>query len=162
MLFSSEALAFYVHVFISCRILTVVVATAPDAATYSEAFALQVHVFGSCTLTTCVADAWLAQLLHCCQTAAAAAAAWTAAGSAAAAAAEVTRRTNMCHNIPERGLDSQTTNKWPALVLKRDQQASAASTVSDTSQQPRLKRRRTARGEETQHGNRGFLKNATG
>ncbi len=79
MLSSSEALAFYVHVFISCRILTVVVDTAPDAATYSEAFALQVHVFGSCTLTTCVADAWLAQLLHCCQAAAAAAAAWTAA-----------------------------------------------------------------------------------
>ena len=79
MLSSSEALAFYVHVFISCRILTVVVDTAPDAATYSEAFALQVHVFGSCTLTTCVADAWLAQLLHCCQVAAAAAAAWTAA-----------------------------------------------------------------------------------
>ena len=73
MLSSSEALAFYVHVpalafyeyvFISCRILTVVVDTAPDAATYSEAFALQVHVFGSCTLTTCVADAWLAQQLH--------------------------------------------------------------------------------------------------
>ena len=78
MLSSSEALAFYVHVpalafyeyvFISCRILTVVVDTAPDAATYSEAFALQVHVFGSYTLTTCVADAWLAQLLHCCQAA---------------------------------------------------------------------------------------------
>ena len=78
MLSSSEALAFYVHVpalafyeyvFISCRILTVVIDTAPDAATYSEAFALQVHVFGSCTLTTCVADAWLAQLLHCCQAA---------------------------------------------------------------------------------------------
>ena len=69
MLSSSEALAFYVHVFISCRILTVVVDTAPDAATYSEAIALQVHVFGSCTLTTCVADAWLAQLLHCCQAA---------------------------------------------------------------------------------------------
>ena len=88
MLSSSEALAFYVHVlvlafyvyvFIACRILTVVVGTAPDAATYSEAFALQVHVFGSYTLTTCVADAWLAQLLHCCQVAAAAAAAWTAA-----------------------------------------------------------------------------------
>ena len=53
MLSSSEALAFYVHVpalafyeyvFISCRILTVVVDTAPDAATYSEAVALQVHV----------------------------------------------------------------------------------------------------------------------
>lgn len=66
MLSSSEALAFYVHVpalafyeyvFISCKILTVVVDTAPDAATYSEAFALQVHVFGSYTLTTCVADA---------------------------------------------------------------------------------------------------------
>jgi hypothetical protein len=93
---SSEALAFYVHVpalafyeyvFISCRILTVVVDTAPDAATYSEAFALQVHVFGSCTLTTCVADAWLAQLLHCCQAAAAAAAAWTAAAAAGPAAA---------------------------------------------------------------------------
>jgi len=75
---SSEALAFYVHVpalafyeyvFISCRILTVVIDTAPDAATYSEAFAFQVHVFGSCTLTTCVADAWLARLLHCCQAA---------------------------------------------------------------------------------------------
>jgi hypothetical protein len=71
LLSSSEALAFYVHVpalafyeyvFISYRILTVVVDTAPDAATYSEAFF--VHVFGSCTLTTCVADAWLAQLLH--------------------------------------------------------------------------------------------------
>ena len=41
---SSEAPAFFVHVFISCRILTVVVDTAPDAANYSEAFALQVHV----------------------------------------------------------------------------------------------------------------------
>ena len=60
MLSSSEALAFYVHVpalafyeyvFISCRILTVVVDTAPDAATYSEAFAVQVHVFVACTLT---------------------------------------------------------------------------------------------------------------
>ena len=88
MLSSSEALAFYVHVpalafyeyvFISCRIVTVVVDTAPDAASCSEAFALQVHVFGSCTLTTCVADAWLAQLLHCSQAAAAAAAVWTAA-----------------------------------------------------------------------------------
>jgi len=102
---SSEALAFYVHVlvlafyvyvFIACRILTVVVGTAPDAATYSEAFALQVHLLGSCTLTTCVTDACLAQLLHCCQAAAAAAAAWTA---AAAAAAEASRRTNMRHNI---------------------------------------------------------------
>ena len=78
---SSEALAFYVHVlvlafyvyvFIACRILTVVVGTAPDAATYSEAFALQVHLLGSCTLTTCVTDC-LAQLLPLLDSSAAAA-----------------------------------------------------------------------------------------
>ena len=111
MLSSSEALAFYVHVpalafyeymFISCRILTVVVDTAPDAATYSEAFALQVHVFGSCTLTTCVADAWLAQLLHCCQAARQQQLQHGQQQCTAAAAAEVTRRTNMCHRLTSR------------------------------------------------------------
>ena len=118
MLFSSEALAFYVHVFISCRILTVVVATAPDAATYNEAFALQVHVFGSCTLTTCVADAWLAQLLHCCQVAAAAAAAWTAAvysSSGGSGGDEKNKYVSQAHF---------TTIKWQNFIRSRNSRCS--------------------------------------
>ena len=59
---SSEALAFYVHVpalafyeyvFISCRILTVVVDTAPDAATFSEAFVASACVWFMHTDNVC-------------------------------------------------------------------------------------------------------------
>ena len=111
---SSEALAFYVHVpalafyeyvFISCRILTVVVDTAPDAATFSEAFVASACVWFMHTDNVCRRCLVSAAAALLSSSGAAAAAAWTAAaaaGPAAAAAAEATRRTNMCHRLTSR------------------------------------------------------------